>query len=280
MHIRLMDPLLNPTLFALARVSGAVGSTLIYLVAGIVPCFLWLLFYLRRDRHPEPKKEILAVFLLGAGMTLPAMALEIFLVNIFENLPWPAYFSLIVSNVIAIAFIEESAKYAAVWLKEQAVNQNYQLDEPVDFVIYMVVAALGFATVENLLFLLPTVQQQFLNGAVFPQADGMVFLISLSLFRALSAILLHTLSSGILGYYMAMTFCHRERKLSILAAGFIVVSCLHGLYNFSIMESGRNMAFLLVSLAIIMSMAFTLYLLFRRLLKMKSVCTLKLNPKH
>ena len=253
-------------------ISNSVGYFSIYFIAGVLPCFLWLLFYLKRDRHPEPKKEILAVFTIGALMTAPAVAMEVFLINVIDSFTLGTIATVIISNIIAVAFIEEFAKYSAVWLKEQAVNQNHYLDEPVDFVIYMIVSALGFAAVENLLFLLPVVQEQMAGNAMPLQVDGAFYLISLSLFRSLSAILLHTLCSGVIGYYMAMTFCHREKKMLLLATGFLTVSCLHGLYNFSIMKSGSDAAYLFIPLAIITMLAFTLYLQFQKLLKMKSVC--------
>jgi len=174
-------------------------------------------------------------------------------------------FTILAIDIFAVAFVEEFFKYAAVWFKEQAINHNYQLDEPADFVIYMVVSALGFAAVENLLFLL------------MPDTSP---LIARSLVRAGTAILLHTLTSGMLGYYMAMTFCHRERRTSILVSGFVIVSCLHGLYNFSIMKSETNLEFLLATLSILLFMACTLYIQFQHLLRMKSVCDMKSRPKR
>jgi RsiW-degrading membrane proteinase PrsW (M82 family) len=262
---------------ALASVSNVVGSFSVYFIAAILPCFLWLIFYLRRDRHPEPKNEIISVFVLGALMTVPAVGVEVLLINVIGSLGLPGYVSAIVINIAAIGFIEEFAKYSAVWLKEQAAGQNRYLDEPVDFVIYMVVSALGFAAVENLLFLLPTVQEQLMGSATLMDVTGATMLVSLSLFRSMSAILLHTLCSGIIGYYMAMAFCHRERKIGFLALGFVVVSCLHGLYNFSIMESAGNLSFLFVPLIIILLLALTLYIQFQWLIKMKSVCNMKLK---
>jgi protease PrsW len=253
------------TLATLALTANATDSYPLYIVVGVAPCILWLLFYLFQDRHPEPKKEILAVFLLGALMTAPAVALEKLLIPIVQGAGLDPLLTILAVNIVAVAFVEEFFKYFAVWLKEQVINHNYQLDEPVDFVIYMVVSALGFAAVENLLFLL------------MPDTSP---LIARSLVRSATAILLHTLTSGILGYYMAMTFCHRERRTSLLAVGFVVISCLHGLYNFSIMESETNLEFLLVTLSILLFMACTLYIQFQQLLRMKSVCDMKTGPKH
>jgi len=260
-----MTASITDALATLVTFSNATDSPLLYLIVGVAPCFLWLLFYLFQDHHPEPKKEILSVFILGAAMTWPAVWLEKALIIGFNGFELPPFITILAIDIIAVGLVEEFFKYAAVWTKEQVINENYQLDEPVDFVIYMVVSALGFATVENLLFLL------------MPDTSP---LLTRSLVRSLTAVLLHTLTSGILGYYMAMTFCHRERKISLLVTGFAIISFLHGLYNFSIMKSETNLEFLLVALAIIFFMACTLYLQFQHLSRMKSVCDMKISPKR
>lgn len=251
------------------------GFVIIYLIAGIMPSILWLWFYLRQDKHPEPKLEILSVFLMGAFITAPAMFAELFLTydcsgagagcspGLFYQLGLQPWMALVISNIIGIAFIEEIAKYAVVWLKEQAAGNNSQLDEPVDFVIYMVVAALGFAAAENLLFLLKYNDLQAVFGA--------------SLVRSITAILVHTLCSGILGYYMAMTFCHRDKKIRYLIGGIAMASLLHGLYDLSIIGSGDNLEFLLLVLGSIIAMGYLFCTKFQGLKKMKSVCAMRLE---
>ena len=268
----------DATLMALANVSQTAGSLAVYLAAGVLPCLLWLLFYLRRDRHPEPKKQIIWVFCLGALMTAPAVAFEMFLINAIGALDLPGIMAMLFTNIVAIALIEELAKYFAVWVKEQAAEQNRHLDEPVDFVIYMITAALGFAAVENLLFLLPEVQQKLIGGVVLLPGNT-ADLIFISLFRSMSAILLHTLCSGIIGFYMAKAFCRPQKKFATLLAGFAICSCLHGLYNFSIIKSESDLSFLLVPLAIILLMAISLYIQFQWLLRQKSVCGVSAKRK-
>ena len=255
---------LSSTLLAFTSLSNTVGSVLFYFVIGVAPCLLWLFFYLLQDRHPEPKREILAVFALGAAMTIPATAMELFLKNIIGNFNLSDFATAIIFNVIGVALIEEFFKYEAFWRREQAIKQNRYLDEPPDFVIYMVASAMGFAAVENILYLL------------MPSTDPLMMRL---VFRAITAIFLHTLSSGILGYFIAIAFCRREKKAGLMITGFIIVSCLHGLYNFSIMESENNLSFLLIPLAILLSMAITLYIQFQQLLRMKSICNTVVIPK-
>ena len=135
----------------------SLGFGIIYFVVAITPIIVWLLIYIRQDKHPEPKHEIFAVFLMGALITAPAVYIELFLTydcagmgagcvpGLFYRLGLPNLLALILSGIVGIAFVEEFSKYLVVWLKEQAIGNNSQLDEPIDFVIYMVVAALGFS---------------------------------------------------------------------------------------------------------------------------------------
>ena len=150
-----------------------------------------------------------------------------------------------------------------MWLKEQSINGNWQLDEPLDFVMYMVISAMGFAAVENLLFLflIPQIETAFIA----------------SLVRSVTAILVHALCSGILGYYMAMTFCHRDKKIRYLVGGIALVSLLHGLYDLSIIGSEENIEFLPAMLVLIALMGTLLYKKIEKLKGMKSVCDMKLK---
>lgn len=253
----------------------SLGFEFIYLIVGVLPCLVWLWIYLRQDRHPEPKRELLSVFLMGAFVTAPAVYIELFLTydcagmgsicvpGLFYRLGLPALLVMIIAAIIGVAFIEESAKYAVVWLKEQAIGSNSQLDEPIDFVVYMITAAMGFAAAENLLYLLKYNDIQAVFGA--------------SLIRSATAILVHALCSGILGYYMAMTFCHRDKKIRYLVGGIALVSVLHGLYDLSIIGSGDNPEFLLLVLGSIVAMGYVFCVKLQDLKKMKSVCSMKLK---
>ncbi|MCX6758594.1 MAG: PrsW family glutamic-type intramembrane protease [Candidatus Nealsonbacteria bacterium] len=199
-------------------------SYLLYILFGFFPSIAWLLFYLKADVHPEPKKEILAVFLFGALATIPAIILEVVLVDLFNKLPLSPLATAILVNVIGVALIEELA-------------------------------------IENLLFLLPIIQ---MNLAIMT-----------SLFRALSAILLHTLCSGTIGYYLALSFCDPKRKKRLILKGILIASSLHGLYNLFIIKSESNVAYLYIPLLILTGLAVFLYRDFKKLKKMGSVCKIK-----
>lgn len=250
----------------LAAISYAFWSNALYILVGVLPCVLWLMFYLAQDKNPEPKKEILAVFFLGALATVPAVCVEIFMLGLFQQSELPAAAILALSYIVGVGFVEEFFKYATVWLKEQAINRNKQLDEPVDLVIYMIVAALGFAAAENIFLLLPA-SLDLVSVAVTLRN---------SLFRAISAILLHTLCSGILGCFMAGAFCQGKHRRLLLLSGIVIASALHGFYDLFIIGSEANPALLFGVLGLILAMAIGLFAGFRKVKSMKSVCNLNI----
>ena len=117
------------------------ASTLFFALAGgFIPSLLWLWFWLKEDSHPEPRANLIYTFI--AGMIVVPIAMVFEYIALFP-LGLTGSFSLLVW-----AFIEEILKYGAV--KKTAFCKSC-FDEPVDAIIYMITAALGFASLENTL---------------------------------------------------------------------------------------------------------------------------------
>lgn len=199
---------------------------LLYAILGIAPSLIWLLFYLHKDLNPEPKRTVLLVFLGGAFMGPIAILLQFLpMALISHSTSWPDFFetlsanrSLFFLNVIIFAPLsEEFLKYLVV---KWQVLKNPDFDEPIDAMIYLITSALGFAATENLInvFSIPDVNMQL----AFSQA----------MVRFLSATFLHTLTSGILGYFIARSLIRFKRKNLIFASGFLLAVALHSFYNY------------------------------------------------
>lgn len=228
----------------------------LYIIFGFAPSIVWLLFFLRKDQHPESNSMILKVFFFGMLAALPVALLEIGFYEQIKALNFPIFLSRIFYVFLGIAFIEEVFKYLVVktWVKK-----NAELDEPVDVMLFMIIAALGFAASENLLILFPLLDPfQFFETAV------------VSMFRFVGATLLHTLTSGLIGYFLVLSFLESKNH-SQFAKGLFTATALHGLYNFSIMEVGGSFKFL-IPIAILLSLAVFISLGFKRVKKMASIC--------
>jgi len=178
------------------------------LVFALLPSLIWLWFFLKRDPKPEPRHMILRVFLIGVLMVVPAIGAQIIL-----NRFW---FGLVAMTLMAAA-VEEAAKYgAARWGAFGSVD----FDEPVDAMIYMIIAGLGFAAMENLLVL------------ISPSISGLSMIAGVSGLRFLTATFVHALSAGLMGYFVSLQIFREKRGLAWM--GLLVAALIHAAYNLSI----------------------------------------------
>ncbi len=175
---------------------------------GFLPAIVWLMFFLLEDRaHPEPKKVVVRIFLVGIVSALVAAAIQlVFRDTLFTKLDIKETDGI---SFIILSFIEELVKFAAVYL---ALRKSKYLDEPLDAMIYMITGALGFAAIENTLFLLKGGSEVILETIVL---------------RAVGATLLHALASGFVGFYWA-----KKRTL----IGLIIAVLLHASFNYVILK--------------------------------------------
>ena len=236
---------------------------LIYLFFGLAPSIVWLLFFLRKDAHPESNRMVLRIFLYGVLIALPALFVEIGLSQTFSKIPLSKSIIAILNIFLGVAFIEEFFKYLVV---REKVLKDPELDEPIDLILYMIISALGFAAVENILVLF-LLEKPFLIGEVS----------FITAFRFVGATFLHALSSGTLGYFLIRYFSRASKKT--LISGFLLATLLHGFFNFSIIMADegkitKEAGFFLIGLLLIFWAGF-LNISFKKVKKLPSVCYIK-----
>ncbi|MEK7464942.1 MAG: PrsW family intramembrane metalloprotease [Patescibacteria group bacterium] len=234
--------------------AALIGTYSGYVALSFLPPIVWLLFYLREDRHPEPKRLLIVTFLAGVIAAMVAASVEIALFgvpHVFAGVLRAIAPALVTQTVIfsGVAFIEEYLKYAAVKI---AVLSRPEFDEPIDAMIYMMVAALGFAAIENVLFLIPVFEESLRGG------------VELTVNRFLGANLLHGLSSAIVGYFLARHHWSPWRKHAV-AAGILLASALHALFNYFILVRDVIPPALLLVVFLLTVMAIVVFVDFERL---------------
>ncbi len=197
-------------------------------LGGVLPALLWLTFWLLEDRlHPEPKRYIFFCFVAGMCMVPFVLPLERLILAQAMNI---GYASTSLGVLFLWALSEELFKFGAAYI---AALRLRVFDEPLDAVIYLVTAALGFSAAENVLFLLN------------PLMDGSVLqTIVTGDLRFIGATLLHTLSSASIGIALAFTFYQKVSTRRLAAVfGVILAVVLHTLFNFFILGSGSGATF-------------------------------------
>jgi len=188
-------------------------------LGGILPSLLWLWFWLKEDKKkPEPKEILTIVFIMGMLAVVCVLPIQKFIQAHVSSHNW---------QLTLWASTEEIIKYLAVLV---ILYKTTYADEPIDWPIYMITAALGFAALENALFLIkPLSVGQNTVGLLTGQL------------RFLGSTLLHTVSSGILGIGLGISL-HMEgfkRKWHVLA-GFVFAIALHNIFNFFIIRNSEN----------------------------------------
>jgi RsiW-degrading membrane proteinase PrsW (M82 family) len=201
-------------------------------LGGLVPALFWLWFWLREDKaKPEPKALIASAFIAGMLVVPIVLPLQKFAIERFSG-----------NNLIFVwVLIEEVLKYSAALI---VVLWNKAVDEPIDCIIYMITIALGFAALENSLFLFNILKSGEITNTLLTGN-----------FRFLGATLLHVLASGTVGAFMAFSFYKRAwLKIVYSTIGLFIAFILHSLFNFFIMgASGEGVlgVFLFVWMGII-----------------------------
>lgn len=200
---------------------------------------------------------VLKIFFYGMLAAIPAAFIELGFSRAISGLKFSPFLLSVLNIFLGIALVEELLKYLVV---REKVIRSPEFDEPTDIMLYMIIAALGFVAVENLLV--------FLSSEAILSVGGTVVLAG---FRFVSATFLHALTSGILGLSLAFSFFESKKKFIVFSAGFLIAVILHGLYNFSIMMMTGPLRVLLPTV-IIIGLAIFVSAGFKKLKEMASVC--------
>lgn len=177
-------------------------SFIILAVIAFLPAFAWLaLWYFKDSKDKEPKKALAYAFVFGAVVPLPfaffswqLQSYEIFVRSWewFSGLLFSVPFWIL---LIVLALLEEALKHFAA----MATGTKYKIffDQIIDGVMYSVAAALGFAWMENILYLLVAFDYYGIQSTVFWQTY---------FFRSLGTMLAHSLFSAVFGLFWGHAF--------------------------------------------------------------------------
>jgi len=185
------------------------------IILAVVPTLLLVWYYYKQDKQkPEPKGLIIKTFLLGIIITFPVIIVEIFVSGFEEFFSWfPLLYHFFRAFIVA-ALCEEAFKLLVV--KKYAYNKIH-FDEIMDGIVYTIVASLGFACMENILYVM----------------DGGI---SVAVLRAFTAVPMHALASGMMGYYIgkAKFASTKQEETSLMYRGLWIAILIHGFYDFFI----------------------------------------------
>ena len=176
----------------------------------VIPCIAIAVFIYLRDQHrPEPIRLVLFSFLLGVaafGLNLIMGWYPHHLLDGREN----SLLQKALHTFLAIALPEELCKFLAV--RGLIFRNKSGFTEPIDGIVYSVMVGMGFACIENLVYVI-----QF--GA------------SYGILRMFSAIPAHAMLGIIMGFHLGIARFTRKKKLKFTLFSLLIPIGMHGMYN-------------------------------------------------
>ncbi len=216
---RALAPLFGPRVRTIALIAVAVAVAVSLLVTidrrpaalgGVIPGAAWMIYLRRKDRiRPESPGVLGRAALAGIVATAPIGVVEGAL-SLFAPSEVTAFGALITAFCVA-ALVEESGKALCLW----SFRWNPEFDERFDGIVYAGWIGLGFATVENVLYL-----------ANAPTSGAYIGTFTI---RAVLAVPDHAIWAGLVGYAVA---CRRfgDAGANPWRALALAVT-MHGLYD-------------------------------------------------
>lgn len=192
------------------------------LAAAIAPGVALLAYFYLKDRYEtEPIRNVLRMFILGALLVFPTMVLQrSFVLGFGEN---PIAYSFIYSSLL-----EEFLKWFIVFF---VIYKHQDFNEPYDGIVYATAVALGFATLENVIY-----------AVLFEPA------VSSLLMRAFLPVSGHALFGVMMGYHLGKAKFSRTRQRKHLATSLIMPVFYHGLFDYIILDAKPYWLLLMVPL--------------------------------
>ncbi|MCU9613728.1 glutamic-type intramembrane protease PrsW [Caldibacillus lycopersici] len=177
--------------------------------AAIAPGFALLsYFYLKDEYDAEPLKDVFRVFVLGAILVFPIMFIQYVLdvEQVFHSDFFKAFFS--------SSLLEEFFKWFILYY---TIFKYIEFDEHYDGIVYGVAISLGFATLENILYLLSYGLEYAIGRAFLPVSS-------------------HALFGVMMGYYMGKAkFSPPNATIRWILMSILLPFCLHGFYDLIIL---------------------------------------------
>lgn len=181
------------------------------LILAIAPSMLIIAYVYFKDKfEKEPWTLLLKNFILGGTVSvLLTFIIGGLLTKFLPTLESNSILDMFIKAFFVVALVEEFSKYLIVRF---AAQRNKEFNEPYDGIVYAVAVSMGFAALENVLYVY---SYGFETG----------------LFRAFTAVPAHATFAILMGYYMGKAkFSENRFLLNMIGLG--VATLFHGAYDF------------------------------------------------
>lgn len=179
------------------------------ILAAVAPAIVLAIIMIRKDKRPEPVGWLLAAVGLGV-LVGPAVLLLSYLG--LPDIPTDTFMGALLSSFISAAIPEECLKFIALYL---LVKWCRHFDEMFDGIVYAVCIGMGFAGLENILYL-------------FGAEDEWI---SVGISRALLSVPMHYFFAIIMGAFFSLGWFDKKNRKVYMTAALILPIIVHGAYD-------------------------------------------------
>jgi len=185
---------------------------IVIILSAILPAILLWLYIWKKDKQKEPTSWLVKTVLWGVAIIIPVAILESGIEAMLfgvEGKPTSLFGTTTMAFVVA-ALPEEAFKLFALWM---VLRKNPYFDEHFDGIVYAVCVGLGFASMENIMY-------------VFGEDDWF----STAIVRALLAVPGHYAFAILMGYYYSV-YHFVDHSPKVAACVLLVPVLAHGTYD-------------------------------------------------
>ena len=250
-----MIKLLKYGMMVIIGVDKMLYELLLFLLALLPVVLLGYLIY-SKDSEKEPIKLLLKLFIggiLSAGLTLGvSYLLNQFFPDVLYHQGMSGI-SLFIYTFFFVSLVEEISKFIVTYFISY---HNREYDQFYDMIVYAVFIALGFAWIENLLYV-------YEGG------------FQIALLRGLVAVPTHVSVAVFMGYYLSLSkiadLNHDSSKIKYLLLSVLVPMILHGIYDYLIYSSNYFCVYLYYFFIIILYIRAYRKVMFSSLMRQKLI---------
>jgi RsiW-degrading membrane proteinase PrsW (M82 family) len=217
-------------------------------VMAFIPVIIYMWYFLKKES--EPRKIVIKTFIYGCFSVVPLMFIQYIMTqeaqyNVYdlikENIP-----NIYLIHLATFMFVGLTEEYAKHWVVKVADDKDKSFRRIADGIELSIIAALGFAFIEHIVYFVQIYTQEGFSGLIVP-----------FIFRSIFTTLAHVCFSGIYGYYYGRSHFLKSKvkKDLMVTRGLISAMVLHAIFNF-VLEI--NLTFLIIPL-LVSELGFILY---------------------
>ena len=201
------------------------------ILLAFAPVIIVLFYIYSRDKYEKEPLYLLAKGLLfGVIIVLPVTLVESLLMMLSPL--FSGYWSAFYQAFLVAGATEEGFKFIAAF---HLVWHSREFNQRFDGIVYAVFVSMGFALIENLLY-------------VFSSPDGL----TVGITRALTAVPAHAMFGVLMGFHLSMAKFYPEARSMFLGYAFLIPFAFHGMYDFILMSGNQILLSLFIPFIIYM----------------------------